>query len=132
MSKKSVSKFDAESRRSLFGAEDAENEDIERFKEYFVGNKAYDEVRSELSIRLVVGAKGTGKSALLKRSYIEDIENQEIAIWLKPDDLDIEKIQKGTEFNKKSYTGKEPLQMPLQKKLYQIFFQKFQSKIYLI
>ena len=54
--------------RKLFGAEDAENETPARLKEYFVRNKAFENLVSGLPIRILVGLKGVGKSALLKVS----------------------------------------------------------------
>lgn len=71
----------------LFGRSDAENEIPERLKEYFVRNKAYQNLANELSIRLLIGHKGSGKSALLKMLYIEDCEKRLPAIWLKPGDV---------------------------------------------
>ncbi len=79
--------FDSATRAALFGAEDAENEDIERFKEYFFFNKTYDEVNVNLPLRILVGPKGTGKSAILKRSYLDDVDKKKLAILLQPGDL---------------------------------------------
>lgn len=79
--------FDAETIEALFGAEDAENEDIDRFKQYFYVNKAYDVLRSNLPIRVLVGHKGIGKSALLRRSYLQDLDDGNLAVWIQPNDL---------------------------------------------
>jgi hypothetical protein len=80
-------KFDDETIERLFGADDAENETEERFKEYFYSNKAYEALISALPVRVLVGHKGVGKSALLKMSYLEDLERGTPCIWLKPDEL---------------------------------------------
>ena len=79
--------FDSATRAALFGAEDAENEATERFKEYFFFNKTYDELNVDLPLRILVGPKGTGKSAILKRSYLEDLDNHKLSILLQPGDL---------------------------------------------
>ena len=80
-------KFDDATIERLFGAEDAENEDHERFKEYFFFNKTYDNLLADLPIRILVGHKGIGKSALLRRAYLQNEENAQLAIWIRPNDL---------------------------------------------
>jgi len=79
--------FDDANIEKLFGAEDAENERAERFKEYFYYNNAYEALRSELPVRILVGHKGVGKSALLKRAFLDDQETSRPCIWLRPDAL---------------------------------------------
>ena len=61
--------FDDVQIRQLFGSEDAENEDSARFKEYFVRNRAYENLVADLPLRILVGHKGVGKSALLRHAY---------------------------------------------------------------
>ncbi len=73
--------------QNLFGVSDAENEKPERLKEYFFRNKAYENLANDLAIRILVGHKGSGKSALLKMLYLEDKEKNLPAIWLKPGDV---------------------------------------------
>jgi hypothetical protein len=73
--------------RALFGAEDAEYEDPERLKQYFYRNRAYESLLSDLPIRIVVGHKGVGKSALLKMAHLEDIDKGTPSIWLQTADL---------------------------------------------
>jgi hypothetical protein len=58
----------------IFGKEAAEDEAPTRLKEYFFRNKAYENVVLNLPLRILVGHKGIGKSALLKVSWIEDVE----------------------------------------------------------
>ena len=81
-------KFDDETIETLFGADDAEHERPERFKAYFFYNGAYNSVVSSLSIRVLVGHKGVGKSALLKRAFLADVESGKIAFWLQSGDID--------------------------------------------
>ncbi|MDZ5698060.1 ATP-binding protein [Chelativorans sp. M5D2P16] len=82
-----MTKFDDATIEKIFGADDAENENTERFKEYFYRNKAYDSLIADLSARILVGHKGIGKSALLKRAFIEDQENRQPTVWLRPNDI---------------------------------------------
>ena len=79
--------FDDATNERLFGAEDAENEDPERFKQYFYFNKVYKNLTIDLPIRILVGHKGIGKSALLRRAFLDDEENAKLSVWLRPNDL---------------------------------------------
>lgn len=83
----------------MFGVSDAENENPERLKEYFFKNKAYENLQNDLAIRVLVGHKGSGKSALLKMLYLEDVEAKRPAIWLQPGDLLTTFDQKKGSFN---------------------------------
>jgi energy-coupling factor transporter ATP-binding protein EcfA2 len=83
----------------MFGVSDAENEKPARLKEYFFKNKAYENLQNDLAIRVLVGHKGSGKSALLKMLYLEDIEANKPAIWLRPGDLLSAFDQKKGSFN---------------------------------
>jgi hypothetical protein len=71
----------------LFGVSDAENERPERLKEYFFRNKAYENLSNDLPIRVLVGHKGSGKSALLKMLFLEDKDDDLPSIWLQPSDI---------------------------------------------
>lgn len=86
--------------RQLFGSEDAETETSGRFHEYFVKNRAYENLRAELPLRILVGHKGVGKSALLRFSFDEDVKNGVLSVFLKPDDLsDLLKVAGNTDIN---------------------------------
>lgn len=86
--------------RQLFGSEDAETEKTERFHQYFVKNRAYENLRSELPLRILVGHKGVGKSALLRYSFDEDVRNGTLSVFLKPDDLsELLKVPSGSDIN---------------------------------
>ena len=71
----------------LFGVSDAENERPERLKQYFFRNKAYVNLANDLPIRVLVGHKGSGKSALLKMLFLEDKDQGKPSIWLQPSDI---------------------------------------------
>ncbi len=79
--------FTDENIQKLFGYEDAESEPIERLKEYYFKTDAYDRVSSDLPIRILVGHKGIGKSALFKISISEEKNNGNLPILIKPDDI---------------------------------------------
>lgn len=73
--------------QKLFGYEDAESEPIQRLKEYYFKNETYDRVASDLPIRILVGHKGIGKSALFKISMAEEAAKGNLPILIKPDDI---------------------------------------------
>ncbi len=72
---------------ALFGHEAAEDEDIERLKSYYLKGAVYDQVANDLPIRILVGHKGIGKSALFHVSMAEDAQAGRLAILIKPDDI---------------------------------------------
>lgn len=79
--------FTEENIRKLFGNEAAENEPIERLKEYYFKSSVYDKVVSDLPLKILVGHKGIGKSALFKIAMSEDIDKGIIPLLIKPDDI---------------------------------------------
>jgi len=79
--------FTDENIQRLFGYEDAESESIERLREYYFKNETFARVVSDLPIRVLVGHKGIGKSALFKISMAEDLEKGNLPILIKPDDI---------------------------------------------
>src|SRR5512133_1736524 len=79
--------FDDITIQSIFGFEDAESEPIERLKEYYFKKDTFDRVVADLPIRILVGHKGTGKSALIKVAIYEEREKGNLPILIKPDDI---------------------------------------------
>ncbi|WP_162630650.1 P-loop ATPase, Sll1717 family [Paracoccus endophyticus] len=79
--------FDDATLRELFGTDAAEDDDPQRLKAYFLRNKAYENIRAPLPLRILVGHKGIGKSALLRMSHLEDEESSQLAIFVRPNDL---------------------------------------------
>ncbi|HDS1578685.1 TPA: ATP-binding protein [Stenotrophomonas maltophilia] len=71
----------------LFGHEAAESESIERLRDYYFKNDTYDQVTSDLPVRIVVGHKGVGKSALFAVALAEAQEEGRLAIMIRPDDI---------------------------------------------
>ena len=82
--------LDDETIRKLFGTDTAEDEDPNRLREYFFKNKSYQNIRSNLPLRILVGHKGIGKSALLRMSHLEDQDDGILSIWVQPNDLILE------------------------------------------
>ncbi|KUJ60752.1 hypothetical protein AR687_16370 [Flavobacteriaceae bacterium CRH] len=79
--------FTEEVIRDLFGYEDAEGEPVERLKAFYFKNKAYKQVLADLPLRLLVGHKGVGKSALFRVAMEEQRKSGNLAILIKPDDI---------------------------------------------
>lgn len=73
--------------QSLFGYEDAESEPIERLKEYYLKKQVFSSVCADLPVRILVGHKGTGKSALFKIAFSEEKEKANLPIMIRPDDI---------------------------------------------
>lgn len=103
-----LSEFNEDTIRELFGHEAAEDEKVERLKEYYLKTDVYQKLKSKIQFYLLVGHKGVGKSALLKVLEEEDIAANDIAITIRPDD--IEGIsEKGISMLKKITIWKEGL-----------------------
>ena len=71
----------------LFGHEAAEDEEPERLRAYYFKSDTYDKVITELPLRILVGHKGIGKSALFKVAIAEDNDHHELPILIRPDDI---------------------------------------------
>ena len=87
MKTKNTLVFDDQTIQSLFGFEDAESEPIDRLKEFFFKKDTYERVTAELPVRILVGHKGTGKSALFKIAISEEMDKGNLPILIKPDDI---------------------------------------------
>lgn len=79
--------FTDENIQKLFGFEDAESETITRLKEYYFKKDTYERVCADIPLRILVGHKGTGKSALFKVAMSEEKEKGNLPILIKPDDI---------------------------------------------
>jgi len=69
--------FSVEGIESLFGHEAAENEKPERLRQYYFKGKVYEAITADLPLRILVGHKGTGKSALFAVAQAEDVTQAE-------------------------------------------------------
>lgn len=79
--------FNEETIRDIFGHEAAEDEELEKLKKYFVKTDVYNSLRSPISLYILVGHKGVGKSAIFKVLASEDESQGNIAITIQPDDI---------------------------------------------
>ena len=80
-------KFSEEEIRQLFGPEAAEDETIERLKEYYFKSSIYEQIHNDLPLRILVGHKGIGKSATFKISFEENRIKKRVVVWIRPDDI---------------------------------------------
>lgn len=71
----------------LFGELAAEDEEIVRFKKGFFKSSTYTKIHNERPLRILVAHKGVGKSALFRMSYEENIGNNVLALWIRPNDI---------------------------------------------
>lgn len=71
----------------LFGHEAAEDEDIERLRSYYFKSGIFDQVANDLPLRVLVGHKGIGKSALFRVLIAEEENARKLSILIKPDDI---------------------------------------------
>lgn len=78
---------DRKVRIKLFGDEDALKDDPQRLREYYFKSASYQQVISDDKLCLLVGYKGTGKSALLTVAHHEDIDTEKPSILIKAYDL---------------------------------------------
>lgn len=79
--------FNPETIQQLFGFEDAESESPERLKEYYLKKDTYSSMFADLPVRILVGHKGTGKSALFRVLMSDEEERGSIVVIIKPDDI---------------------------------------------
>ena len=79
--------FDDVTIQRLFGHEAAEDEDPSRLREYYFKSTVFSHISNDLPLRILVGHKGTGKSALFKVSMEEDTEKNRLSILIQPNDV---------------------------------------------
>lgn len=71
----------------LFGHEAAEDESPERLRQYYFRSDTFSQVASPLPLRVLVGHKGIGKSALFQIAMAEEREQGNFAIDLRPNEI---------------------------------------------
>ena len=79
--------FDELEIQALFGHEAAENESVTRLREYYFKTSTYDQVITDLPLRILVGHKGIGKSALFQVAMAEEDEAGKLTVLIRPDDI---------------------------------------------
>lgn len=73
--------------QKLFGHEAAEDEDPHRLIEYYFKSSVYNQVVADLPLRILVGHKGIGKSALIKVAISEDKDKGKVPVLIQPNDI---------------------------------------------
>lgn len=79
--------FNEEVIAHLFGNEAAEDEDIDRLRAYYLKSSTYDQIKNNLPLRILVGHKGIGKSAMFRVAMYEEEQEGKLSILIKPDDI---------------------------------------------
>lgn len=79
--------FTEENTQNLFGHEAAEDEDPARLQEYYFKSSVYDRIVTDIPVRLLVGHKGIGKSALLQVAMAEDTSRSTVPVLIQPNDI---------------------------------------------
>lgn len=79
--------FREEEIQALFGHEAAEDEDPARLRQYYFKSQTFAQIAADVNIRVLVGHKGIGKSALFQVAMAEDREAGRLAVELRPDDV---------------------------------------------
>lgn len=73
--------------QQLFGHEAAEDETPARLRQYYFKTDAFEQVTADVGLRILVGHKGVGKSALFKIAMAEDHDAGSLPILIRPDDV---------------------------------------------
>lgn len=80
-------RFSEQEIQALFGHEAAEDESIERLQQYYFKNNTYRQVVADLPLRVLVGHKGIGKSALFQFAMAEERAADKLTVLIRPDDI---------------------------------------------
>ncbi len=80
-------KFTPENIEALFGNEAAEDEDQTRLRQYYFKSNVYNQIVTDLPVRVLVGHKGIGKSALFKVAIAEEEEEGRLSVLIRPNDI---------------------------------------------
>lgn len=100
-------RFNDETIAALFGHEAAENESLDKLMSYYFKNDIFNRVTAHLPLRILVGHKGIGKSALLSVAREQDKKDGVISIFLKNNDISISDAS--LSFNEKINSYKQTL-----------------------
>ncbi|RJR30473.1 MAG: hypothetical protein C4576_33550 [Desulfobacteraceae bacterium] len=108
--------FTDENISRLFGHEAADDEELSRLREYYVKNILYQKLTADLKLRLLVGHKGIGKSAMFKIASYEDEKRDVLSVFIRPDDIS-ELKKEGNDFLESIRIWKEGLNAIICKKI---------------
>jgi hypothetical protein len=73
--------------QKIFGHEAAEDEEPERLKSYYFKSSMFEKVTAKVGLRILVGHKGIGKSALFTVAMREERDRGQLPILIRPDDI---------------------------------------------
>jgi hypothetical protein len=79
--------FTPENIEALFGNEAAEDEEQTRLRQYYFKSSIYNQIVTDLPVRILVGHKGIGKSALFKVAIAEEEEEDRLSLLIRPNDI---------------------------------------------
>lgn len=79
--------FTPENIEALFGNEAAEDENQTRLRAYYFKSSIYTQIVTDLPVRILVGHKGIGKSALFKVAIAEQEEEGRLSVLIRPNDI---------------------------------------------
>lgn len=79
--------FTDENVSRLFGKEAAEDEDFNRLQSYYIKSRTHEKLTANLPLRILVGHKGIGKSAIFTIARHEDLEAHRVSVLIRPDDI---------------------------------------------
>jgi hypothetical protein len=85
--KREIKELSDEVIQELFGSEAAEDEDPERLKQYYFKSDIYRSMTASLPLKIIVGHKGIGKSALITIAIQEDMEHGTVPVLIQPNDI---------------------------------------------
>lgn len=105
---------------SMFGKEAAEDEKFDLLQSYYLKSKTHSQIVSDSKLRILVGHKGIGKSAIFTVARKEEEKNNKISILIKPDD--IYQLAKNQEFDEMIRSWKCGLIDIIQEKIIEQFF----------
>lgn len=82
----------------MFGELDAQEDDEKRLDDFFLKTDIFNKIHNRRPLRIIVAQKGVGKSAILRKSYLENIHNNQLSLWVRPDDIEnLETIENSTD-----------------------------------
>jgi hypothetical protein len=79
--------FNEETIQEIFGHDAAEDELPERLKAYYFKSSIFEKVTAPAKLRILVGHKGIGKSALFTVAMQEERDHGKLPILIRPDDI---------------------------------------------
>lgn len=79
--------FSDEQIQALFGHEAAEDETPDVLRRYYFKSDVYESCVNSLPLRILVGHKGIGKSALFQVASAEESEAGKLTLLIKPDEI---------------------------------------------